>query len=298
MTYANPTEKKIAVIHEQMATKGDFMNLSNGIAEDLHIKTSKIIQTVKDTGAKAFTKHAVATLAIIAVMLWAIVISSVVTYQLVQSISTINAQINQLNTDVNDLAIQCDTFVQETNARLDRIEARLNQLDADIALIKTKQAETAIVQPVPVIINYGDITHKSGLTAEQFDEVINAVLTKYNKSDTKLTGLGQALYDMETQYDINGFLALGVSGIESGWGRSNLAKNSNNLYGLLGMKFDSTYDCTIYFGKLMREHYIGEGRTSLTSISKKYCGGNTQWVSDVTWFIGIYTDMAKELYST
>ncbi len=295
-TYANQTEKKINAIHEQMMTKEDFTNFSDGISEDLHTKATNIIGGIRNAAAKAFTRNVTVSLMMISVILWTVIIGAVATYQINQCISKLNTQLIELETQVDTLATQVEASTAEWNAKLDYIEASLDQLDTRLALVETTLTEVHASQITPVPINYGDITHKSGLTAEQFDAVIDGVMTKYNKTDTKLVGLGQALYDMESEYDINGFLALGISGIESGWGRSNLAKNANNLYGLLGMSFDSTYDCTMYFGELMRNHYIDEGRTSLASISKKYCGGNAQWVSDVTWFIGIYTDMAKEMY--
>ncbi|MCM1213972.1 MAG: glucosaminidase domain-containing protein [Lachnospiraceae bacterium] len=299
MTYSTTTEKKISDIHERMMSKDDFNGFSEGVSEDIHTKSSTIIREIRKSSGRLFKNHALITLMCIAIMLWTIIIGSIMTYMLQKDVGSLQMQVDILTTQNDTMSMMYQSELAEYEIQISSRDFMIEQLNEEITAaydtIATLEAELAI--PDPIIINYSDITHRSGLTAEQFDEVINTVLTKYKKGDTQLTGLGQALYDMETEYDINGFLALGISGIESGWGCSNLAVNSNNLYGLIGMSFDSTYDCTMYFGKLMRNHYIGEGRTSLASISKKYCEGNTKWVSDVSWFIGIYTDAAKELYS-
>lgn len=299
-TATNATEKKINDMHERMMTREDFANFSTGISEDLHTKASTLGKTIKQGMSNILVRHTIAIIICAAIVLWIIILGSVAMFNLHQQIDSMRSSINEFSVTLNATVSSYEVQLEAKNAELDQLTATIDSLEAELAASKAKveELEAQAAVPAPIIINYTDITHKSGLTAEQFDTVISTVLENYNKGDTQLTGLGQALYDMENEYDVNGFLALGISGIESGWGRSKLAVNHNNLYGLLGMSFDSTYDCTMYFGGLMRNHYIGEGRTSLSSISKKYCGGNSDWVSDVSWFIGIYVDTAKDLYQT
>lgn len=299
-TATNATEKKINDMHENMMTREDFAGFSAGISEDLHAKASSLGRIIKQSMSNILVRHTIAITICAAIMLWVIILGSVAMFNLHRQIESMRSSISELSVTLNTTISSYETQLEAKNTELDQLTATIESLEAELtasqARVEELEAQAAV--PAPVIINYTDITHKSGLTAEQFDIVISTVLGNYNKGDTQLTGLGQALYDMENEYDINGFLALGISGIESGWGRSKLAVNHNNLYGLLGMSFNSTYDCTMYFGDLMRNHYIGEGRTSLSSISKKYCGGNAEWVSDVSWFIGVYVDTAKELYET
>ena len=301
MGYAlsNSTEKKINEVHEKMMTRNEFADFSTGISEDLHQKTSTLGHSIRQGIQHAMLTHTLAIIIGIAIMLWTIVLGSVATYRLNHQLTDVQNQLVNIETSASAQALSYEIALDEKMVQIGELEGAVRTLTAELTAANARitDLETVAATPVPVIINYTDMTHKSGLTAEQFDAVISAILEKYKKGDTQLTGLGQALYDMENEYDINGFLALGISGIESGWGRSKLAVNHNNLYGLIGMSFDSTYDCTLYFGKLMRNHYIDEGRTSLASISKKYCEGNAKWVSDVSWFIGIYTDMAKSMYT-
>lgn len=77
---------------------------------------------------------------------------------------------------------------------------------------------------------------------------------------TGLAGLGQALCVAEAETGVSAVLLAAICAHESGWGRSKLAREKNNLAGLgaydgreysCGMAFESRADCIEYLARLL-----------------------------------------------
>ena len=88
----------------------------------------------------------------------------------------------------------------------------------------------------------------SGFTAERLEMAL---------AGTALAGLGQAFYGAEKKHGVNGVVLAAICAHESGWGRSKLARERNNLAGLgayrpgLGMTFESRGACIDYLARLL-----------------------------------------------
>ena len=191
-------------------------------------------------------------------------------------------KIEELQSQIIDL--QIDNEILE-------IEDTVNQIEEEILEIEEEEIP-------PITYNTNNIAHKSGYTAEQFDAIINKVFTDMNKEITSMTTIGDSLYTIEQEYDVNGLYLLGIASLESGWGTSGLATKSNNIYGLLGRKFNSVDECTEYMGRWFRSEYIDKGYDTLDKIQTKYCpNGGSKWINDVTWCMNRYINAANELYS-
>ena len=191
-------------------------------------------------------------------------------------------KIEELQSQIIDL--QIDNEILE-------IEDTVNQIEEEILEIEEEEIP-------PITYNTNNIAHKSGYTAEQFDAIINKVFTDMNKEITSMTTIGDSLYTIEQEYDVNGLYLLGIASLESGWGTSGLATKSNNIYGLLGRKFNSVDECTEYMGRWLRSEYIDKGYDTLDKIQTKYCpNGGSKWINDVTWCMNRYINAANELYS-
>lgn len=147
----------------------------------------------------------------------------------------------------------------------------------------------------PYVYEYmGDLTQLSGFTAEELESLV---------ADTGLAGLGAYYAEKEKTHEINALFLIAVAKLESGFGKSNLAKNSNNLGGLKNgnggyMKFDSKEDCIEYQATLLRDNYLSEdgkyyaGKTT-KGVSKYYCEGSSSWYKQVEGLMkkGYYTVM-------
>lgn len=104
--------------------------------------------------------------------------------------------------------------------------------------------------------------------------------------------VAKAIVEVEEKYGINALFTIAVAKLESGNGKSRLAKNKNNLFGLnatgsvynnangYSSKAASVHD----FGRIISKYYIKQGRVTLKSINAKYCPPNPKWknlVSDI-----------------
>ena len=186
--------------------------------------------------------------------------------------------------------------VAKVRSEIADVNLEIADLRIDVGFEKLEEAIEEI-EETKIVYNTTDIAHKSGYTAEQFDAIINKVFTDMNKKTTSLTTIGDSLYKVEQENDVNGLYLLGIASLESGWGTSGLATKSNNLYGLIGRKFNSVDECTEYMGSWLRSAYIDKGLDTLAKIQTKYCpNGGSKWINDVTWCANRYINAANELY--
>lgn len=119
----------------------------------------------------------------------------------------------------------------------------------------------------------------SGLTAEQIKRIVKGTALAEAK-------LEQAILDIEREYGINAFFTIAVMRLESGNGKSRLARLKNNLFGLnaiagdafdKALSFDTKQDSIRKFGELISANYVDKGLTTVEKIAGKYCPANEEW---------------------
>jgi flagellum-specific peptidoglycan hydrolase FlgJ len=99
--------------------------------------------------------------------------------------------------------------------------------------------------------------------------------------------LEQAILDVEETYGINAYFTIAVMKLESGNGKSKLAKEKNNLFGLNAVgnstkkafAFETKADSVYKFGQLISKSYVGKGYTTIEKVARKYCPANPKWAS-------------------
>jgi flagellum-specific peptidoglycan hydrolase FlgJ len=98
--------------------------------------------------------------------------------------------------------------------------------------------------------------------------------------------LEKIIVEMEEEYGINAYFTIAVMKLESGYGKSSLSKNKNNLFGLNAIDGDKTNkafsfktkgDSVRKFGQLISKNYLGKGYTTIEKVSRKYCHANPKW---------------------
>lgn len=103
---------------------------------------------------------------------------------------------------------------------------------------------------------------------------------------TALSGheLEQAILEIEDEYGINAYFTIAVMKLESGNGKSRLAKSKNNLFGLNAVdggnkafSFKTKGDSVRRFGQLLSKHYVNKGLTTIEKVARKYCPANSKW---------------------
>jgi len=125
------------------------------------------------------------------------------------------------------------------------------------------------------------VKSNSGLTEEHIAKIIK---------DTALEGEGleEAILEVEKMYGINSYFTIAVMKLESGHGKSRIAKTKNNLFGLnaidsdpynQALSFETKGESVKKFGHIISEFYIDKGLTSIEKVAVKYCGANSNWTA-------------------
>ena len=142
---------------------------------------------------------------------------------------------------------------------------------------------------------FKDLTEATNYSAEDLDKVFSLL----NIDNSLLENKGATFKEAEEHYHINALYLLAHSALESDWGRSKIAKDKNNFFGI------TAYDTTPYLSaktfddvdkgilgasKWIKENYIDRGRTFL---GNKASGMNVEYASDPYWGEKIASVMIK-----
>ncbi|WP_049551285.1 glucosaminidase domain-containing protein [Streptococcus pseudopneumoniae] len=142
---------------------------------------------------------------------------------------------------------------------------------------------------------FKDLTEATNYSAEDLDKVFSLL----NINNSLLENKGATFKESEEHYHINALYLLAHSALESDWGRSKIAKDKNNFFGI------TAYDTTPYLSaktfddvdkgilgatKWIKENYIDRGRTFL---GNKASGMNVEYASDPYWGEKIASVMMK-----
>jgi beta-N-acetylglucosaminidase len=103
-----------------------------------------------------------------------------------------------------------------------------------------------------------NVLSSSGLTVEQLDNAL---------AGTGLAGLGADFLEVQEEEGINALFAAAHAAVESGWGKSEIAVEKHNLFGINAddSNPDEAYDyssfgaCISYYGSWLRSHYLAAG---------------------------------------
>ena len=118
---------------------------------------------------------------------------------------------------------------------------------------------------------------------------LNKIYSMMNLQDSPLAGKGATFKEAEERYGINALYLMAHSALESAWGRSQIARDKNNFFGiaaydtspyLSAKSFDNVDKGILGAAKWIRENYIDYGRDHL---GNKATGMNVRYASDPYW---------------
>lgn len=119
---------------------------------------------------------------------------------------------------------------------------------------------------LPASLSQSDLFNPSGLSISQFDSILLG---------TALEGMGETVWNIEQEHNINGLLLLSVARSESGLGSSQMAGTKNNLFGMRAasgyLSYGSKAESMKAFALLMNRGYAN---MTLNQIANKYCPFN------------------------
>lgn len=118
---------------------------------------------------------------------------------------------------------------------------------------------------------------------------LNRVYSMMNIRNSRLAGKGAIFKEAEKRYGVNALYLMAHSALESAWGRSQIANDKNNFFGIAAYdnspydsakKFDDVDKGILGAAKWIRENYIDRGRDHL---GNKATGMNVRYASDPYW---------------
>ena len=132
---------------------------------------------------------------------------------------------------------------------------------------------------------FRDLSKPTNYTAAELDKIFSIM----NIQGSRLAGKGAIFKEAEERYKINALYLIAHSALESSWGRSQIAKDKNNFFGIAAYdtspydsakSFDNVDKGILGAAKWIRENYYDEGRTHL---GNKASGMNVLYASDPYW---------------
>ncbi|WP_195469313.1 glucosaminidase domain-containing protein [Clostridium sp. D43t1_170807_H7] len=139
--------------------------------------------------------------------------------------------------------------------------------------------------------NYLPFRSRTSYTANELNDFIN----EKTISNSKLRDTGEYFINAQEKYGVNALLALGIAINESNWGKSTIAQNKNNIFGMNAVDsspgqsanyYKSVELCINEFAK----YYISGGYADPADwryhggfLGNKYRGANVKYASDPFW---------------
>ena len=162
------------------------------------------------------------------------------------------------------------------------------------------------------IINKADysmlLNEPSGLTLDDYKKILS---NQSQDTNNVFKENYKAFYDAERKYNINGVFLTAIAIHESGWGKSNIAKDKHNLFGF-GAYDASPYESAITFetyadgvdavAEWLISNYLNDSGTVLKTgkvASGTYYNGanvagvNVRYASDPEWSLKVFATMQK-----
>ena len=132
---------------------------------------------------------------------------------------------------------------------------------------------------------FKNLTEPTNYSADE----LNRVYSMMNIRNSRLAGKGAIFKEAEKRYGVNALYLMAHSALESAWGRSQIANDKNNFFGIAAYdtspydsakKFDDVDKGILAAAKWIRENYIDRGRDHL---GNKATGMNVRYASDPYW---------------
>ena len=163
-----------------------------------------------------------------------------------------------------------------------------NMLDDYKAGVRTNSINSS--SPYYNYYQYLPLRSKTAYSAAQLNEIINSKAAGYKMSNT-----GDAFTNYQNSYGVNALIAVGIAANESVWGKSSIAQEKNNLFGLNAVDaapgqsanaYESADACIKTFAETyMSKRYLNPKNWVYSGgyLGNKGSGMNVRYASDPYW---------------
>ena len=153
-----------------------------------------------------------------------------------------------------------------------------------IFLVSTKQVNSSSL----IAGNSAALTDKFSLSTNHRDikvATIKSVLTKYNSS---LVDQSNHFVDAAIKYDLDPYLLVSISGLESYFARFMIPGTYNGFgWGSGTIYFDSWQDSIYTISEKLHTNYYGQGAITVDDVGRKYAESPT-WSIRVKYFMSVF----------
>lgn len=200
---------------------------------------------------------------------------------------------------------------EDLKVEVNRLDSKVDDLSTEMALAnnmiieltgaidEAQFTEPVVEEPNEVNTDPENITEISGMTGDQFNDVIDKIMVDRGLNTCKLAGTGDALADVEETYGINGLYILAIFAHESAFATRCI--NTNNFGGIRGgsgwKSFGTPSDCIYYEGQLLKNKYVDCGLIDLDDIGGKYCESSA-WPTRIQELVDDFCDYAEEVVNS
>ena len=147
------------------------------------------------------------------------------------------------------------------------------------------------LEPYYNYYQYLSFRTKTNYTMDNINDYIN----KRTNNESKLYNTGEYFINTQNSFGVNAVLMLSIGINESGWGKSNIAKTKNNLFGLNAVDatpgessdyFIDVYECIKTYGYSWLSYWYlqpGDSHFRGANLGNKIEGLNIKYASDPFW---------------
>lgn len=224
---------------------------------------------------------------VIVFCIWHVVCASVRTASMQDQLKAQEQTIAGYKEELTEYQSLLDTEIDKNSELTDTIDALKSQLsDIENELHILEQEKNAFEEAhkdcrPPIGYSKDNVLTPSNVTAEELSSGLLYGLKHY----------AGYFVEMEKEYGINAIFLASVAALESGWCRTDIAVNNNNLFGYKNPSgngfryFSSKEESITTVAKHLKTNYLTEGAPyynglSVADINIKYCEQNT-WTGKV-----------------
>lgn len=178
-------------------------------------------------------------------------------------------------------ALKVQIQQKKEEQRQKEIIEQLKNTNPDVTILPTSSfAEFIETAKQHQFANY-DARTPSNLTGEELNRFVQG---------TALEGLGDAYATAEKEYGVSAFVLLALSVHESGWGKSRIAQDKNNLFGYMAYDsspyasakhFETKDEAVMTVASHLSRNYLTAGAKYFNGYT--LAGMNVRYASDTEW---------------
>ena len=154
---------------------------------------------------------------------------------------------------VEPLSCKCSCEVYETTVEnsVENVESIIEEEISEVPVIEEQVSKEVHTIPVQEDEAVG-VLKRSNLTAEELRTVLLYDLKDYS----------EYFIEAERTTGVNAVFLASIAALESGWARSDVAKEKNNIFGWIGsdgyMRFNSVRECILFVADCLKSNYLSE----------------------------------------